>query len=50
MWDSQFTEYITDDDGEMRAVKVLNLKTNEEKELDLKCVSLPLVMFQMHSF
>ena len=38
VWDSQVTEYITDDDGEMRAVKVLNLKTNEEKELDLKCV------------
>ena len=38
VWDSQLTEYLTDEDGEMRAVKVLNLKTNEEKELDLKCV------------
>ena len=38
VWDSQVTEYLTDEDGEMRAVKVLNLKTNEEKELDLKCV------------
>ena len=38
VWDSQVTEYLTDEGGEMRAVKVLNLKTNEEKELDLKCV------------
>ena len=38
VWDSQVTEYLTDEDGEMRAVKVLNLKTEEEKELDLKCV------------
>jgi thioredoxin reductase (NADPH) len=38
VWDSQVTEYLTDDDGEMRAVKVLNIKTNDEKELDLKCV------------
>ena len=38
VWDSQVSEYLTDDDGEMRAVKVLNLKTNDEKELDLKCV------------
>ena len=38
VWDSQVTEYLTDDDGEMKAVKVINLKTNEEKELDLKCV------------
>ena len=38
VWDSQVTEYLTDEDGEMRAVKVLNLKTDEEKELDLKCV------------
>ena len=38
VWDSQVTEYLTDDDGEMKAVKVINIKTNEEKELDLKCV------------
>jgi len=38
VWDSQVTEYLIDEDGEMRAVKVLNLKTEEEKELDLKCV------------
>lgn len=38
VWDSQVTEYLTDDDGEMRAVKVLNLKTNDETEIDLKCV------------
>ena len=38
VWDSQVTEYLTDDDGEMKAVKVINLKTNEEKELDLKGV------------
>jgi len=38
VWNSQVTEYLTDDDGEMRSVKVLDIKTNEEKELDLKCV------------
>ena len=38
VWVSQVTDFLTDEDGEMRAVKVLNLKTNEEKELDLKCV------------
>ena len=38
VWDSQVTEYLTDDDGEMRAVKVLNLKTNDETEIELKCV------------
>tara|TARA_B100000965_G_scaffold403625_1_gene432252 strand:+ start:344 stop:1267 length:924 start_codon:yes stop_codon:yes gene_type:complete len=38
VWNSQVTEYLTDDDGEMRSVKVLDVKTNEEKELDLKCV------------
>ena len=38
VWDSQVTKYLTDDDGEMKAVKVINIKTNEEKELDLKCV------------
>ena len=38
VWDSHVTEYLTDDDGEMKAVKVINIKTNEEKELDLKCV------------
>ena len=38
VWDSQVPESLPDEDGEMRAVKGLNLKTNEEKELDLKCV------------
>ncbi|RZO14664.1 MAG: thioredoxin-disulfide reductase [Verrucomicrobiaceae bacterium] len=38
VWDSQVTEYLTDDDGEMRAVKVLDLKTNDETEIELKCV------------
>ncbi len=38
VWDSQVTEYLTDNDGEMRAVKVLNLKTNDETEIELKCV------------
>jgi thioredoxin reductase (NADPH) len=38
VWDSQVTEYLTDDDGEMRAVKVLNLKTNDETKIELKCV------------
>ena len=38
VWDSGVTEYLTDDDGEVRAVTLKNLKTGEENELDLKCV------------
>ncbi|MFT5108007.1 MAG: thioredoxin reductase (NADPH) [Pseudoalteromonas tetraodonis] len=38
VWDTGVTEYLTDDAGAMRAVKLENLKTGEERELDLKCV------------
>ncbi|MGE9268960.1 MAG: thioredoxin-disulfide reductase [Verrucomicrobiales bacterium] len=38
VWDSTVTEYLTDDEGEVRAVTLKNLKTGEESELDLKCV------------
>lgn len=38
IWNSAVTEYLTDEKGEMRAVKLKNLVTGEESELDLKCV------------
>ena len=38
VWDTEVIEYLTDDDGAMRAVKLRNLKTDAESELDLKCV------------
>ncbi|MDD5349066.1 MAG: thioredoxin-disulfide reductase [Chthoniobacteraceae bacterium] len=38
VWDSVITEYLTDDAGEVRAVRLRNLKTNAESELELKCV------------
>ena len=38
LWDSGVTEYLTDDSGSMRAVKLKNLKTGEESELEVKCV------------
>ncbi len=38
VWDSQVTEYVTDEKGEVRAVKVNNIKTGEDSELELKCV------------
>lgn len=38
IWNSAITEYLTDDAGEMRGVKLKNLVTGEESELDLKCV------------
>ena len=38
VWDSTVTEYLTDDDGAMRAVTLKNVKTGEESELELKCV------------
>ncbi len=38
IWNSAVTEYLTDEKGEMRAVKLKNLITGEESELDLKCV------------
>lgn len=38
VWNSTVTEYLTDDQNEMRAVKLKNLVTGEESELELKCV------------
>jgi len=38
VWNSTVTEYLTDEAGEMRAVKLKNLVTGEESELELKCV------------
>jgi thioredoxin reductase (NADPH) len=38
IWNSTVTEYLTDEKGEMRAVKLQNLVTGEESELELKCV------------
>lgn len=38
VWDSELTDYLTDDAGEMRAVKIRNRKTGDESELEVKCV------------
>ena len=38
IWDSLPIEYLTDAEGEMRAVKLKNLKTGEESELPVNCV------------
>ena len=38
VWDSVVTEYLKDDAGEVRAVRLRNVKTNAESELELKCV------------
>jgi thioredoxin reductase (NADPH) len=38
VWDSTVSAYLTDDEGEMRAVTLKNLKTDEENELEVKCV------------
>lgn len=38
VWNSVVTEYLTDEKGEMRAVKLKNIVTGEESELELKCV------------
>jgi thioredoxin reductase (NADPH) len=38
VWDSVPVEYLTDDAGEMRAVKIKNVKTGEERELEVACV------------
>ncbi len=38
VWNSTVTEYLTDEAGEMRAVKLKSLVTGEESELELKCV------------
>jgi thioredoxin reductase (NADPH) len=38
VWDSELKEYLTDEDGEMRAVKIHNKVTGEDSELEVKCV------------
>jgi thioredoxin reductase (NADPH) len=38
IWHTVVTEYLTDADGEMRAVKLKNIETNQESELEVKCV------------
>jgi thioredoxin reductase (NADPH) len=38
VWNSTVTEYLTDEKGEMRAVKLKNLVTGAESEMDVKCV------------
>ncbi|HEU4341308.1 MAG TPA: thioredoxin-disulfide reductase [Candidatus Binatia bacterium] len=38
IWDSVVTDYLTDDAGEMRAVKLKNVKTGTISELEVKCV------------
>lgn len=38
VWNSAITEYLTDADGEMRAVKLRDVNTGAERELEAKCV------------
>lgn len=38
IWNSAVSEYLTDEEGEMRGVKLRDLVTNEERELEVKCV------------
>jgi len=38
VWDSVVTDYLTDDEGEMRATTLKNVKTGELSELEVKCV------------
>jgi thioredoxin reductase (NADPH) len=38
IWDTVVTDYLTDDAGEVRAVKLRNVKTGAASELDVKCV------------
>ena len=38
IWDSSISEYLTDDEGEVRAVTLENQKTGEKSELEVKCV------------
>jgi thioredoxin reductase (NADPH) len=38
VWDTVVTKYIPDEKGEMRAVRLRNVKTNEERELAVSCV------------
>ncbi|MCB1230568.1 MAG: thioredoxin-disulfide reductase [Verrucomicrobiae bacterium] len=38
VWNTVVSEYLTNEKGEMRAVKTQNLETGEEGELELECV------------
>jgi thioredoxin reductase (NADPH) len=38
VWDSAITEYLTDDSGEVRGVKLKNLLSGSRSELEVKCV------------
>src|SRR6202022_3841985 len=38
IWNTVVTKYIPDEKGEMRAVMLRNVKTNEERELPVACV------------
>lgn len=38
VWNSGVTEYLTDESGEVRGVKLKNFVTGEESELEVKCV------------
>jgi thioredoxin reductase (NADPH) len=38
VWNSAITEYLTDSDGQMRAVNVKNLVTGTTQEIEVKCV------------
>lgn len=38
VWNSTVSEYLTDDKGEMRAVKIKNLVSGGESELEVACV------------
>jgi thioredoxin reductase (NADPH) len=38
VWDSTISDYIRDETGEVSGVKITNVKTSEESELELKCV------------
>lgn len=38
VWNSVATAYLTDEAGEMRAIRVKDVKSGEEREIELKCV------------
>src|SRR2546423_5060997 len=38
VWDTVVTQYIADEKGEMRAVRLRNLKTSDQSELEVACV------------
>ncbi len=38
IWNNAPTEYVTDADGEMRALKIKDVQTGAEREIEVKCV------------